>query len=526
MLIRCRQASHLLNTLKHNCKTIKQVLQIHAQAITRGIFLIHPHILHNQILHSFTKTLQTYPPDPKISLHYVTNLFNIISNPNTFCYNNIIRAHTLLSKPQNALTYFKKMLQFSIPPGTHTYPFTLKACAQIKSLSLVKTLHCQTTKNGFLADVYVFNSLIHIYALSSEVENAYKVFDESCHRDLVSYNAMIDGFVKCGEVDKARELFDQMSTKDAVSWGTILSGYAKMNRPREAIELFEQMMLLNIRPDNIALVSVLSACAQLGELEKGMIIHDYVLSNGIELDEYLTTGLVDMYAKCGLVEKAREIFELCHKKNVFTWNALLVGLAMNGDGKLVLDYFSRMVESGTRPDGVTILGVLVGCSHAGLVNEARRIFNEMECIHGIPPELKHYGCMADLLGRAGLTKEAMEMIEAMPIKGDVFVWGGLLGGCRLHGEVEMAEKAAEHLMELKPEDGGAYSILANMYVNAERWDDLVKIRKLRDCRSIKKIAGCSMIQLNGITHEFVAGDDLHPETDEIYMVLNGLEQHH
>lgn len=167
----------------------------------------------------------------------------------------------------------------------------------------------------------------------------------------------------------------------------------------------------------------------------------------------------------------------------------------------------------------------MGCSHAGLINEARTLFTEMESIYGVPKELKHYGSMADLLGRAGLIKEAMEMIESMPMSGDVYVWGSLLGGCRLHGNVEVAEKAAEQIMEISPEDGGVYSTMADIYANAKRWDDLTKIRRLRDSRKVKKNAGCSLIQLEGVTHEFVAGDNLHPKTDEIYLVLNGIGQH-
>ncbi|CAA3016507.1 pentatricopeptide repeat-containing At5g61800 [Olea europaea subsp. europaea] len=314
-----------------------------------------------------------------------------------------------------------------------------------------------------------------------------------------------------------------MSERDAVSWGTLMAGYTKMNRCKEVVELFDQMIASKVKFDNVALVSMLSACAQLGEIEKGKMVHEYILKNGIRIDSYLGTGLVDMHAKCGCIEIAMEVFESCGKKNVPLWNALLVGLAMHGRGNLLLQYFSRMVEDGVHPDGVTILGVLVGCSHSGLIDSAKWIFRDMENVFGVQRELKHYGCMADLLGRAGLIKEGMEMIKAMPMVGDVFVWGGLLGGCKLHGNVEVAEAAAKHVIEVKPEDGGVYSSMANVYANSQRWDDLVKVRKLKDSRfGIKKNAGCSCIQLNGVNHEFVSGDCLHPHTDAIYTVLNRL----
>ncbi|PSR89394.1 Pentatricopeptide repeat-containing protein [Actinidia chinensis var. chinensis] len=515
-MLTCKQTSHLISTITH-CKTIKQLHQAHAQVITRGLLSLYPSIslLLPTLLHSFTSFLSPPPPPPPSSLstHYAVAVFNTIKNPSTFCYNTIIRAHTLLSLPLNALLFFAQMRRLSLSPDAHTFPFALKACAQHKSLSLAKTLHCQCLKFGFSADVFVVNCLITGYSVTGRIHDACRVFDESPHRDVVSYNALIDGFVKAGETERGREVFDQMPVRDAVSWGTLIAGYAKGDQFKEAIELFDQMIGLGVCPDNIALVSSLSACSQLGELEKGKSIHNYIEQKGIRIDGFLSTSLVDLYAKCGCIETAKQIFELSPEKALFTWNAMLSGLAMHGDGQLLLDYFSRMVKARVRPDGVSFLAVLVGCSHAGLVNEARQLFEEMEGVYGVPRELKHYGCMADLLGRAGLIREAMEMIDHMPMGGDVFVWGGLLSGCRIHGNVEVAEKAAEHVMDIKPEDGGVYSVLANIYANAERWDDLEKIRRLRDSTRVKKNAGCSLIQLDGVLHEFVAGDSLHHQTD-------------
>lgn len=353
------------------------------------------------------------------------------------------------------------------------------------------------------------------------------MFDESAHRDVVTYNVLIDGLVKAGDMVGAREVFDGMPLRDGISWGTILAGYAGTRQCDETIRLFDQMMRLELEPDSVALVSALSASALLGDMERGKNIHYYIRQNGIRVNSFLATGLVDFYAKCGCIEIAMQVFDSSTSKNLFTWNAMLVGLAMHGRGQHCLDYFSRMTKVRVQPDGVSFLGVLVGCSHAGLVDKAKKLFDEMESVYGVHRELKHYGCMADLLGRAGLIEEAMEMIKRMPMGGDVYVWGGLLGGCRIHGNVEIAKEAAENVMKIKPDDGGVYSIMANIYANAEQWDDVEKMRRSVDVnkRVIKKNAGCSLIRLDGITHEFVAGDSLHPQTDEIYFVLNGIEKH-
>lgn len=494
------------------CKNIKQLHQFHAHTIATGLLSLYPRSILTNILHTFTNTLKCSPApnSPLGLLSYALSVFNSIRNPSTFSYNNIIRAHTLLSSPLPALLLFSRMRRQSIPPDFHTFPFALKASAQLVVLSVAETLHSQSLKLGFAADSFVQNSLIHAYSVSNCIVNAYQVFNESSYRDVVSYNVMIDGFVKAGEIVRGRELFDEMPVRDAVSWNTILTGYAQTNNYKEAIVFFNQMLALGLKPDNIALVAALSACAHLGELELGKAIHNYIKWNRIPIDCFLSTSLVDLYAKCGCIESARDIFDTSPDKNMFTWNALLVGLAMHGHDHLLLDYFSRMVQAGVQPDGVSFLGVLVGCSHAGLVREAQKLFEEMESIYGVPRELKHYGCMADLLGRAGLIEDAIRMIKRMPMGGDVHVWGGLLGGCGTYGNVEIAKKAAGHVIELKPKDAGVYSIMANIYANAEQWDDVVQIRRSMKTNKVKKKIGCSLIQLNRATHEFIAGDSSHP----------------
>ncbi|XP_024971780.1 pentatricopeptide repeat-containing protein At5g61800 [Cynara cardunculus var. scolymus] len=532
-MIFCKQSTDLIRILKNHCKSIKEIHQIHAQIITRGLLSLHPSStspLLTTILHTFNSLLSAPLPPPHhrhhpISIHYPLSLFNLITYPSTFSWNTIIRSHTLLSFPENAIFFFVQMRRRRLPPDAHTFPFVLKACAQLRQLSLAKTIQSQSLKFGFAIDVFVCNNLIHLYCICSCIDDAYKVFDESPDRDVVSYNVILDGLVKAGETGRARQVFDEMPVRDVATWGTMLAGYAQSKQYDECLDLYDQMLVLRIRPDNIALVSVLSACGRVGKLEKGTEIHNHIKQSKIQVDSFLCTALVDFYSKCGFIETARDIFEATPYKNLFTWNAMLVGLAMHGHGETLLSYFSKMVKNGVKPDGVTFLGVLVGCSHAGLIDEARRLFGEMESVYGVHRELKHYGSMADLLSRAGLIKEATNMIETMPMAGDVFVWGSLLGGCRLHGNVEVAEKAAEQIMEISPEDGGVYSSMADIYANAKRWDDLTKIRRLRDSRRVKKNAGCSLIQLDGVTHEFVAGDDLHPQTDEIYLVLNGIGQH-
>lgn len=338
------------------------------------------------------------------------------------------------------------------------------------------------------------NALVSLYARHTRLGDARRVFEEMPSApDVVSYNTLMHAYVNTGSVAVAREVFEGMPVRDATSWGTVIAGSAKAGQLEEAMALFDRMLEEGFRPDDVALAAVLSCCAQLGALDKGREVHGLVKLSRPRPNVFLCTGLVDLYAKCGCVEAAREMFEACQDRNVYTWNALIVGLAMYGHGTVALEYFHRMVADGIRPDGVTLLGVLIACSHAGLVDLARRIFHDMESVHNVPRELKHYGCMADLLGRAGLIEEAMNMVRKMPMEGDNYVWGGILAGCRMHGNVEAAELAARHLLQLNPDDSGVYSAMAGIYAAAGRWEDVVRIRKLMDERIVRRNVACSSI---------------------------------
>ncbi|VVB17626.1 unnamed protein product [Arabis nemorensis] len=492
------------------CKTLKHLHQFHAQFITSGRISndFNRHSVFANILFAITSISPSPTATPALSnsssalnavVSYATSVFKLITNPSTFCFNTIIRVYTLHGSSLSPHRFFVQMRRRSVPPDFHTFPFVLKAFAKENgNLTLVKTLHCQALRFGLLSDLFTLNTLTRVYSLIAPIGSALQLFDENPQRDVVTYNVLIDGLVKAREVVRARQLFDSMPFRDLVSWNSLIAGYAQMNQCREAINLFNEMIALGLKPDNVAIVSTLSACAQSGDLEKGKAIHEYTKRNRLFVDSFLATGLVDFYAKCGFIDTAMEIFNLCLDKTLFTWNAMITGLAMHGYGELTVDYFRRMVSSGIKPDGVSFISVLVGCSHSGLVDEARKLFNQMGSLYDVDREMKHYGCMADLLGRAGLIEEAAEMLEQMPKNGGnrekLLAWSGLLGGCRIHGNIEVAEKAAERVKALSPEDGGVYKLMVEMYVNAERWEDVVKVRELieRDKR-VKKIAGFSKV---------------------------------
>lgn len=440
---------------------------------------------------------QRLPLRRLLAAHALAAVAGHLSLPNPGPHTLLLIAYSRLARPRPvaALLLFRTSLRFSVAPTRHSLSLAVSAASSSAShLPLALSLHALAAVRGLLPFPHVANALVSLYAKNALPDSARRVFDGVLHPDVVSYNALVHGYVKAGQMGHALQVFEGMPVRDATSWGTVVAGCAKAGLLEEAMGLFDRMREEGFVPDDVALAAVLSCCAQLGALDKGREVHEYIKQNRPRPNVFLCTGLVDLYAKCGCLEAAREVFETCPNRNVFTWNALMVGLAMHGHGTVVLEYFDRMLADRVQPDGVTFLGVLIGCSHAGLVGTARRVFCEMERVHNVTGELKHYGCMADLLGHAGLIEEAMDMVRKMPMEGDSYVWGGILAGCRMHRNAEAAEIAARHLLELNPDDSGVYSAMVGIYADADRWEDVARIRKLMDEKINQRNVGCSSIR--------------------------------
>ncbi|WCJ35050.1 Pentatricopeptide repeat (PPR) superfamily protein [Euphorbia peplus] len=298
--------------------------------------------------------------------------------------------------------------------------------------------------------------------------------------------ALFDMYAKCGEVDKVRGLFDQIDKKDVVAWSAMISGYTQARRCREALDLFNEMQRANLEPNEVTMVSVLSCCATLGTLEMGKWVHLYIKKKRMKLTVTLGTTLIDFYAKCGLIDTAIEVFRTMPVKNVYSWTAIIQGLANNGRGKRALGFYQLMRKRKVEPNGVTFIGVLSACSHVGLVNEGRKLFDSMSKDFGIEPRMEQYGAMVDILGRAGLIKEAYKFVKEMPIKPNAVIWRVLLASCTAHKNVEIAEMAVEHLISLEPMHTGDYILLSKIYASVGRLDDATRTRSRIKEKGIKR----------------------------------------
>ncbi|CAD6338516.1 unnamed protein product [Miscanthus lutarioriparius] len=350
---------------------------------------------------------------------------------------------------------------------------------------------------------------------------ARQVFDEMVVKDVISWTSIVAAYSRSRDMGSAEEVFALCPVKDMVAWTAMVTGYAQNAMPVKALEAFEQMAGAGMPIDEVSLTGAISACAQLGAVRRAAWVQEIAERSGLGRSVVVGSGLVDMYAKCGLIDEARRVFEGVQEKNVYTYSSMIVGLASHGRANDAIALFKDMVRrADVEPNHVTFIGVLTACSHAGMVKEGRYYFAQMKDRYGILPSADHYACMVDLLGRAGLVIEALDLVKSMTVEPHGGVWGALLGACRIHGNTEVAKVAAEHLFKLEPEGIGNYVLLSNTLASAGEWDEVLKVRKLMRIRGLKKDPAVSWFEgRDGCVHQFFAGDNTHPWMHEIKKTL-------
>ncbi|XP_057870782.1 pentatricopeptide repeat-containing protein At4g02750-like isoform X2 [Cryptomeria japonica] len=418
-------------------------------------------------------------------------IFQEMPQRDVVSWNAMIAGYAQNELVEDALETFKNMQLAGVKPNNTTFASILPACAKMGALEQGMNIHQSIIETGFLSDIVVESALLDMYA-------------------------------KCGSTDKACILFKKMHQRDVVSWNAMIAGYAQNGFFENALETFKQMQLAGVKPNCTTFASILPACAKMGALELGTDIHQSIIESGFSSDCVLASALVQMYAKCGSIDRARQLFDKMPQRNVVAWTVMIAGYAQNGLVERALETFNEMQLAGVKPTSITFVCILFACSHAGLVNEGCKYFDGMNDSYCVIPTMDNYVCMVDLLGRAGYLDETLNFIIKMPIKPPAVVWATLLGACRSHKNIGLGVFTTTLLFELDPKYTAPYVLMSNTYAEVGRWDEVLKARRLMKDRGIKKLPGCSWIEVHKIVNVFCAGDRSHPQTWEIYAKLEKL----
>ena len=417
--------------------------------------------------------------------------FGGIASPNVISWTSLIAGFSEHGLEQESIKVFGAMQGVGVRPNSFTLSTILGACGTIKSLTQTRKLHGYMIKNNADNDVVVGNALVDAYAGLGMVDDAWHVTSTMKHRDVITYTSLATRINQTGNHEMALNIITHMNKDD-------------------------------LRMDGFSLASFLSAAAGIPTMETGKQLHCYSVKSGLGSWISVSNGLVDLYGKCGCIHDAHRSFLEITEPDAVSWNGLIFGLASNGHVSSALSAFEDMRLAGVEPDQITCLLVLYACSHGGLVDMGLDYFQSMREKHGIRPQLDHYVCLVDLLGRAGRLEEAMNVIETMPFKPDALIYKTLLGACKLHGNIPLGEHMARQGLELDPSDPAFYVLLANLYDDSGRSELGEKTRRMMRERGVRKNPGQSWMEERNMVHLFTAGDTSHPQIGKIHEKIESL----
>ncbi|KAG6729703.1 hypothetical protein I3842_01G043500 [Carya illinoinensis] len=422
-------------------------------------------------------------------LDYGMRLFEKMRTQDVVSWTTIITTYVQMGQGEHAIEAFMKMKESDVSPNEYTFAAIICGVANLARIEWGEQLHAHVLRVGFVDFLSVANSIMTMYST-------------------------------CGQLTSASLVFHGMTRKDVISWSTIIAAYSQGGYGEEAFEYLSWMRKEGPKPNEFAFSSILSVCGSMAILEQGKQLHARVLSVGLERTALIQSALINMYSKCGSIKEASKIFDVMENDDIVSWTAMIIGYAEHGLSQEAIDVFEKIPKVGLRPDAVSFIGVLTACSHAGLADLGFHYFNLMTNKYRINPSKEHYGCMIDLLCRAGRLSDAENMIKHMPFQRDDVVWSTLLRACRVQGDVDCGIRSAEEILKLDPSSAGAHITLANIYATRGRWREAANLRKMMKAKGVVKEPGWSWIKVNDQVSAFLAGDRSHPQGEYIYSMLD------
>ncbi|KAK7316618.1 hypothetical protein RJT34_00217 [Clitoria ternatea] len=466
-------------------------------------------------------------------------LFHAMPLRNVVSWNTMIDGYARNGLTQQALDLFMRMPERNVV-SWNTVVTALAQCGRIEEAQRLfnrmperdvvswTTMVAGLSRNGKVDDarmlfdrmpvrnVVSWNAMITGYAQNRRLDEALDLFERMPERDMPSWNTMITGFIQNGDLNRAEKLFGEMPQKNIITWTAMMTGYAQHGLTEEALKVFNRMLANDgLKPNTGTFVTVLGACSDLAGLIEGQQIHQLISKTAFQDSTYVVSALINMYSKCGELHIARKMFDdgLLSQRDLISWNGMIAAYAHHGYGKEAIKLYDKMQELGFQANDVTFVGLLTACSHAGLVEEGLKYFNEILKNRSLELREDHYACLIDLCGRAGRLKEAFDIIEELGQEASLTVWGALLAGCNVHGNADLGKLVAKKILKIEPENAGTYLLLSNMYASIGKWKEAANVRMKMKDKGLKKQPGCSWIEIGNSVQVFVVGDKSHSQSE-------------
>ncbi|PIA62140.1 hypothetical protein AQUCO_00200265v1 [Aquilegia coerulea] len=447
-------------------------------------------------------------------INQVIELFEKMPNRNVVSSNTVITALAQCRRIDEARKIFDRMSERDVISWTAM----ITGLSQNGRIDEARVLFDQMPERNVVS----WNAMITGYAQNLRLDEALDLFEVMPERDLPSWNTMITGFIQNGDLKRAWKLFNEMHERNVITWTTLITGYIQDGQSEEALKIFSKMQAEGITPNQGTFVCILNACSDLAGLGEGQQIHQVISKTVYQNSAFVESALINMYSKCGLLNIAREMFNRSTQRDLVSWNSMIAAYAHHGCGREAILLMEELRQSKFKPDEVTYIGLLSACGHSGLVDEGLKYFDELVRSDSIELREDHYSCLVDLCGRAGRIKEAYDIAKSLGPKASSCVWGALLAGCSVHGNIKLGRLAAKRLLEVEPENPGTYMLLSNIYASTGKWREASKLRlKMKD-KGLKKQPGCSWIEADNRVHVFVVGDKSHCQSKLIYSLLRDL----
>ncbi|PUZ71584.1 hypothetical protein GQ55_2G324800 [Panicum hallii var. hallii] len=464
--------------------------------------------MHDRNALSWCSLLHAYVASGHLRL--AQELFDEMPNRNNVAWNTLLMGYSRSGNARQCLILFNKMQMAGLTCDDATLCILVDACTELAHPSTGFAVHKIVVQNGWNSMAEVSNSLISLYTKFSLLDDAVRIFGSMEVRTIVSWNSLIDAYMKLGYMEQAASLFQSVPETNVISWTAMIGGLARNGCADEALTLFVEMLAHDhIHPDDFTFGAVLHACATSVSPASGRTVHGRVFQTGFASYLYVANSLMDMYAKCGDVESASNVFNGIFGKDLISWNTMLFGFAINGWANEALMVYESMKSHEVCPDEVTFAGLLTACSHSGLLEQGKMFFESMVSVHGIQPKPEHLSCILDMYARSGNISKAIEILNrcsetVQTCSSDIHE--ALLSACSSeHLNASVARKVVKDMVRTEPARDAGYVMLSNLFCASGQWSEAERVRRAMAEHGVKKSPGCSWIEVKGAVRVFLSG---------------------